>query len=148
MLQFNQVFTPLNVLVIKTLNTDFILGADWCTQNAARIDYNKNQVSIRSPNGLLIIPYDKSIDYLTLDVKLINSIQIPLQESCTVQAKVELSSADTVYFTPDKSIQLDKSVLISPSLLYIDNYTTHLKIYNPNDYTTTLPMNRHVSRAA
>ena len=28
LLQFNQVFTPLNVLVVKTLNTDFILGAD------------------------------------------------------------------------------------------------------------------------
>ena len=28
LLQFNQVFTPLNVLVVKTLNTVFILGAD------------------------------------------------------------------------------------------------------------------------
>ena len=141
LLQFNQVFTPLNVLVVKTLNTDFILGADWCTQNAARIDYDKNQVSICSPNGRLIIPYDKSIDYITLDVKLINSIKIPPHESCTVQAKVELSSADTVYFNPDASIELEKSVLISPSLLHIGNYTTYLEMYNPNDYTTTLLMN-------
>ena len=74
-------------------------------------------------------------------MKLINSIKIPPHESCTVQAKVELSSADTVYFNPDASIELEKSVLISPSLLHIDNYTTYLEMYNPNDYTTTLLMN-------
>ena len=141
MLQFNQVFTPLNVLVVKTLSTDFILGADWCTQNAVHIDYDKNQVSIRSPNRRLFISYDKSIDYLTLDVKLINTIKIPPHESCTVQAKVELSSADTVHFHPDDSIQLEKSVLISPSLLHIDNYTTYLEMHNPNDYIITLFIN-------
>ena len=74
-------------------------------------------------------------------MKLINSIKTPPHESCTVQAKVELSSADTVYFNPDASIELEKAVLISPSLLHIDNYTTYLEMYNLNDYTTTLLMN-------
>ncbi|CAF4821432.1 unnamed protein product, partial [Rotaria socialis] len=74
LLQFNKVFTPLNVLVVKTMNTDFILGSDWCTKNAARIDYEKNQVSIRSSYGRTFIPYHKSIDCLTLDVKSINVI--------------------------------------------------------------------------
>ena len=35
------------------MNTDLILGNDWCTQNAAHIDYENNQVSIRSPKGRL-----------------------------------------------------------------------------------------------
>ncbi|CAM4974053.1 unnamed protein product [Rotaria socialis] len=76
-LKFDQIFTPLNVLVVKNLNTDFILGAGWCTQNAVQINYDTNQVSIRSSTGRIIIPYDTSIDYLTLDVKLINSVKIP-----------------------------------------------------------------------
>ncbi|CAF1044149.1 unnamed protein product [Rotaria sordida] len=53
LLQFDSVFTPLEVLVVKTMNTDLILGGDWCAQNAVWIDYAKNQVSIRSPTGPL-----------------------------------------------------------------------------------------------
>ncbi|CAF4645831.1 unnamed protein product, partial [Rotaria sp. Silwood2] len=140
-LQFHKVFTPLNVLVVKTMNTDFILGSDWCTKNAARIDYEKNQVSIRSSCGHIFIPYHKSIDCLTLDVKSINVIHIPPRESYTVQAKVEVSSADTVYFSPVDPIQSEKSIVMSPSLLHIHNYTTYLEVYNPHDYTYTLPMN-------
>ncbi|CAF4355389.1 unnamed protein product, partial [Rotaria sp. Silwood2] len=124
----------------------FILGGDWCTQNAAQINYDTNQVSIRSSTGRIIIPYDKSIDHLTLDVKLITSIKIPPRESCTVQAKVELSSADTVYFHPDTDAQHEQSILLSPSLLRIENYTTYLEIYNPHDYITTLPMNTRLGR--
>ncbi|CAF3500275.1 unnamed protein product [Rotaria socialis] len=41
LLQFDKIFTLLNVLVVKTMNTDFILGSDWCTNNAARIYYEK-----------------------------------------------------------------------------------------------------------
>ncbi|CAF4624019.1 unnamed protein product, partial [Rotaria socialis] len=141
LLQFDQVFTRLNVLVVKTMNTDFILGSDWCTSNAARIDYEKNQVSIRSYNGRIFIAYPKCIDSLTLDVKSINVIHIPPRESYTVQAKVELSSADTVYFSPIDATQSNKSILMSPSLLHINNYTTYLEIYNPHNYTCTLPMN-------
>ncbi|CAF3854072.1 unnamed protein product [Rotaria sp. Silwood1] len=145
-LQFNKVFTPLNVLVVKTMNTDFILGSDWCTKNAARIDYENNQVSIRSSCGRVFIPYHKSIDCLTLDVKSINVIHIPPRESYSVQAKVELSSADTVYFSPVDSIQSEKSIVISPSLLHINNYTTYLEVYNPHDYSYTLPMNTLLAR--
>ncbi|CAF4161880.1 unnamed protein product, partial [Rotaria sordida] len=95
LLQFDSVFTPMKVLVVKTMNTDFILGGDWCAQNVVWIDCAKNQVSIRSPTGRMFIPYDKSIDYLALDVKTINVIKLPPRDSYTVQAKVELSSADT-----------------------------------------------------
>ncbi|CAF4710410.1 unnamed protein product, partial [Rotaria magnacalcarata] len=120
-LQFDNVFTRLNVLVVKNMNTDFILGSDWCTSNTARIDYEKNQVSMRSSNGRTFIPYHKCIDSLTLDVKSINVIHIPPRESYTVQAKVELSSADTVYFSPVDVTQSDKSIVMSPSLLHIHN---------------------------
>ncbi|CAM4836266.1 unnamed protein product [Rotaria magnacalcarata] len=47
-LQFDNVFTRLNVLVVKNMNTDFILGSDWCTSNAARIDYEKKS-SVYTP---------------------------------------------------------------------------------------------------
>ncbi|CAF2933614.1 unnamed protein product [Rotaria sp. Silwood2] len=104
------------------MNTDFILGSDSCTQNAARIDYEKNQVSIRSSYCRIFIPYQKCIDYLTLDV-----IHIPTREAYTVQAKVELSSADTVYFSLVDVTQSDKPNVMSPSLLHIDNYTTYLE---------------------
>ncbi|CAF4468929.1 unnamed protein product, partial [Rotaria magnacalcarata] len=63
------------------MNTDFILGSDWCTKNAAKIDYEINQVSIRSSRGHTFIPYHKSIECLTLDVKSINVIHIPPRES-------------------------------------------------------------------
>ena len=121
LLQFDRVFTPLNVLVVKTMNTDFILGSDWCTENAARIDYDQNQVSIRSPNGRIFIPYDRCIDSLTLDVKSINVLHIPPRESCAIQAKVELSSADTVYFSPVDIAEPAKSIVMSPSLLQVNN---------------------------
>ncbi|CAF3104286.1 unnamed protein product [Rotaria sp. Silwood2] len=141
LLQFDSASTPLKVLVVKTMNTDFILGGDWCVKNAVRIDYAHNKVSILSPTGCIFIPYDKSIDYLTLDVKTINVIKIPPRESCTIQAKVELSSADTVYFHPTVTSFLMKPVIISPSLLHVHNYSTYLEVYNPHDHTYTLPMN-------
>ncbi|CAF2168126.1 unnamed protein product [Rotaria magnacalcarata] len=105
LLQFDKVFTHLNVLVVKTMNTDFIL-----------------------------------------DVKSINVIHIPPRKSYTVQAKVELSSADTVYFSPIDVTQSKKSIVMSPSLLHINNYTTYLEVYNPHDYTCTLPMNTLLCR--
>ncbi|CAF1361752.1 unnamed protein product [Rotaria sordida] len=146
LLKFDQVFTPLKAFVVKTLNTDFILGDDWCNHNAVQIDYEKNQVSIRSPTGRVFIPYDKFIDHLTLDVKLVDSVKIPPREAATVQAKIELSSADTVYFHSDLTTQVEKSILLSPSLLNIKNYTTYLEIYNPDDYTRHLPMNTFLGR--
>ncbi|CAF3924636.1 unnamed protein product [Rotaria sp. Silwood1] len=146
LLQFDRVFTPLKVLVVKTMNTDFILGSDWCTKNAARIDYHTDQVSICSKNGRIFIPCDRCIDYLTLDVRSINLLHIPSRESYTVQAKVELSSADTVYFSPVDVIQSEKSIVMSPSLLHINNYTTYLEVYNPHDYTYTLPTNTLLGR--
>ncbi|CAF1646976.1 unnamed protein product, partial [Didymodactylos carnosus] len=140
-IKVNHVFTTMNVLVVKTLNADFILGGDWCTKYGAEINYDTNQVSIRSSDGRTYTNYDKQIDNLTLNVQLVNSIKIPSRESCIVQAKLELSSADTVYIHPDFDIQQDKSILMSSALLHIHNYTTFLTIYNSSDYTRTLYMN-------
>ncbi|CAF1585691.1 unnamed protein product [Rotaria magnacalcarata] len=141
--QFASIITPLKALVVKQMNSDFILGSDWCTKNAARIDYANNQVSIRSPRGRLFIPYDKAIDYIALDVTTVtvNVVKIPPRESCIVQAKIELSSADAIYFSPIDATQLDKPIITPPSLLHVNNYTTYLEIYNLHEYTCTLPMN-------
>ncbi|CAF4244309.1 unnamed protein product, partial [Rotaria magnacalcarata] len=130
-LQFANVFTRLNVLVVKNMNTDLYLVVI---------------VSIRSSNGRTFIPYHKCIDSLTLNVKSINVIHIPPRESYTIQAKVELSSADTVYFSPVDIAQSGKSIVMSPSLLHIHNYTTYLEVYNPHDYICTLPMNTLLGR--
>ncbi|CAF4268843.1 unnamed protein product, partial [Rotaria sordida] len=141
LLQFDQVFTPVNALVTQTMNTDFILGGDWCTKNKVKIDYAKSQVSLCAQLGRIFIPYHKHIDYLSLDVKSINVLHIPPRQSCTVQAKVELSSANTVYFSPADTTSLERSVIMSPALFHVNNYTTYLEIYNPHDTTCTLPMN-------
>ncbi|CAF3050663.1 unnamed protein product [Rotaria sp. Silwood2] len=146
LLQFDQVFTPVNALVTQTMNTDFILGGDWCTKNKVKIDYAKSQVSLCTKLGRIFIPYDKHIDYLSLEVKSINVIHIPPRESCAVQAKVELSSANTVYFSPADTALLERSVIMSPALLHVNNYTTYLEIYNPHDTTCTLPMNTRLGQ--
>ncbi|CAM4842086.1 unnamed protein product [Rotaria magnacalcarata] len=140
-LQFASIITPLKALVVKQMNSDFILGSDWCTQNAVHIDYANNRVSIRSPRGRLFIPYDNAIDYIALDVTTVNVVKIPPRESCIVQAKIELSSADAIYFSPIDATQLDKPIITPPSLLHVNNYTTYLEIYNLHEYTCTLPMN-------
>ncbi|CAF4803871.1 unnamed protein product, partial [Rotaria sp. Silwood2] len=71
---------------------------------------------------------------------------IPPRESCAVQAKVELSSADTVYFHPDLDAELEQSIRLSPSLLHIEDYTTYLEICNRHEYTQTLPINTRLGR--
>ncbi|CAF4730521.1 unnamed protein product, partial [Rotaria socialis] len=43
-------------------------------------------------------------------------------------------------------INLKKSIILSSSLLHIQNYTTYLEIYNPNDYTKTIPTNTRLDR--
>jgi hypothetical protein len=58
-----------------------------------------------------------------------------------VPAKLQLSSADTVYFQPDVKFQQEKSIVISPSLLNVHDYATYLQIYNPTERTRTLFMN-------
>ncbi len=145
-IQVRDVFTPVLALVVHSLNADFILGGDWCKTYGARIDYATNQVSIRSCYGCTCVPYAKQIDHLSLDLKLTHLITIPPREACTVQAKSELSSADTVYFQPDLNTQQDKSVVISPSLLQVQNYATYIKIYNPTQYNQTLPRNTLLGR--
>ncbi|CAM4950259.1 unnamed protein product [Rotaria socialis] len=137
-LKFDQIFTPLNVLVVKNLNTDFILGAGWCTQNAVQINYDTNQVSIRSSTGRIIIPYDKSIDYLTLDVKLINSVKIPPLPTNTRLGRVTHVTHQTDSFPlPDAVNSLSSfhhyvinSVEIQPVLFrsreIIDKLTNHI----------------------
>ncbi|CAF5103550.1 unnamed protein product, partial [Rotaria sp. Silwood1] len=117
-LQFDQIFTPVTALVTQTMNTDFILGGDWCTQNKVKIDYAKSQVSLCTKLGRIFISHDKHIDYLSLEVKSINVIHIPPRESCAVQAKVELSSVNTVYFSPADTTLLERSVIMSPALLH------------------------------
>ena len=145
-IQIRDVFTTVHALVVQTLNSDFILGGDWCINHGVRIDYDTNHVSIRSRYGRTFVPYAKQIDHLTLDLKLTNLVTIPPREACTVQAKVELSSADTVYFQPDLTTQHDKSIVISPSLLHVCNYSTYLKIYNPTQCTQTLSRNTLLGR--
>lgn len=146
LLHFNSIPIPLKVLVVKSMNSDFILGSDWCIQNSALIDYVNNQVSIHSPKGRVFIPYDTAIDHAALDIKTINATKLLPRESSIVQAKTELSSADTVYFSPMDASQLKHPVLISPSLLQVKNYTTYLEVYNPHDYPCTLPMNTILGR--
>lgn len=63
LLKFHTVYTPIKALFVKQLNADFILGSDWCTQNSLGLEYDKNRVSISSPNGRLFIPYDTSIEH-------------------------------------------------------------------------------------
>ncbi|CAF4464511.1 unnamed protein product, partial [Rotaria sp. Silwood2] len=106
-------------------------------QNSSSMYSEGYSANVYSPRTL----YPRFHHQLLPHVKLIDSIKIPPRESCTVQAKLELSFADTVYFHPDLITQVEKSVLISPSLSNIKNYTEYFKIYNPNDYTRYFPMN-------
>jgi hypothetical protein len=140
-IQLNHVVTHLNALVVKTLNTDFILGGDWCRQQRATIDYDTHRVSIRTCQGATSVPYAKHHDHLSLDIKLVNSVRIPSRHEVVVQAKVPLSSARSVRFQPAMSLQLEKSIAVSTSLLSVNNYTTFLKIYNPGDCARTLHIN-------
>jgi transposase InsO family protein len=144
--QVRDVFTTVCALVTQRLNSEFILGGDWCINYGVRIDYDMNQISIRSPSGRTFVPYAKQLDTFTLNLHLTHLTTIPPREACTVQAKVELSSADTVYFHPDHNTQHDKSIVISPSLLHVHNYATYLKIYNPTPFSQTLPTNTLLGR--
>ena len=137
-IQFARIYTSVCALVVKDLNSDFILGGDWCYKHRAQIDYATNQVSIRSFRSRVAVPYDKHLDHLTLPLKLINSIKIPPRESCVASAHLQISSANTVRFQPNPILQQSKFIVISPSLLNVRNYTTQLLIYNPTDQTRTL----------
>jgi hypothetical protein len=140
-LHINYLITNLNVLIVKTLNTDFILGGDWCRQQRVTIDYDTHRVYIRTSQGTTSVPYAKHLDHLSLNVQLVNSVRIPSRHEVIVQAKVPLSSAQSVRFQPAMSLQLEKSLALSASLLSINNYTTFLKIYNPGDCACTLHIN-------
>ena len=116
---------PAHVLVAKTLNTDFILGGDWCITYGARIDYDTHQVSIRSSHLQVSVPFHTQIGTLSLPVRLLHSVQIPARETCAVLAHLQLSSADTVDFYPDSVLQTDKSIIIPNALLKVHNYRTY-----------------------
>lgn len=64
-MKFGKIYTPVNALIVKSLNNDFILGGDWCHKYGVRIDYGANQVSIRSSFGRIYVPYDKYIDHIS-----------------------------------------------------------------------------------
>ncbi|CAF1644527.1 unnamed protein product, partial [Didymodactylos carnosus] len=140
-IRVNDVTTPITALVVKSLNADFILGGNWCHDTGARIEYDKQQVSIRSYYGRSYIPYDKQIDTLALDLKLLNSVSIPPRESIVVQAKLDLSSAQFAYFYPDIDLQQSKCISMPSALLKIDKYSTFLEIYNPTEFSRTLYKN-------
>ncbi|CAF0890020.1 unnamed protein product [Didymodactylos carnosus] len=140
-IRINDVTTPITALVVKSLNADFILGGNWCYDTGAIIEYDKQQVSIRSYYGRSSIRYDKQIDTLALDLKLLNSASIPPRESIVVQAKLDLSSAKFAYFHPDIDLQQPKCISMTSALLKIDKYSTFLEIYNPSEFSRTLYKN-------
>ncbi|CAF1078981.1 unnamed protein product [Didymodactylos carnosus] len=133
--------TPITALVVKHLNSDFILGSNWFVETGARIEYDRHQVSIRSYNGRSCIPFDKHIDTLALDLKLLSSITIPPREANVIQAKTDVSSANLVYFHPDTDFLQYKSVSMIPAMVKVTDYTTVIKIYNNSDRTRTLYKN-------
>ncbi|CAF1549451.1 unnamed protein product [Didymodactylos carnosus] len=100
-IRLNDTVTPITALVVKHLNSDFILGSDCFFCTGARIEYDRHQVPVRSYNGRSSAPFDKHIDSLALAVKLINSITVPPREVSIIQAKVDISSAKAAYFYPD-----------------------------------------------
>ncbi|CAF1157422.1 unnamed protein product [Didymodactylos carnosus] len=138
--------TPISALVVKPLNADFILGSDWFNETGARIEYDRHQITIRSYNGRTAIPFDKNIDTIALDVKLLNTVSIPPREASVVEAKTDVSSAHTVYFHPDADFLECKSVLMVNVILKVQNYKTFIKIYNNSDRTRTLYKNAIAGR--
>ncbi|CAF1469586.1 unnamed protein product, partial [Didymodactylos carnosus] len=105
--------------LVKKLNFDFILGANWFIQTGPRIEYDRHQVSIHSYHGRSVIPFDKNINHLALDVKLLNTITLPPREASVVQAKTDISSADAVYFDPDSDYLTCKLIQIAPAMLKV-----------------------------
>ncbi|CAF1309028.1 unnamed protein product [Didymodactylos carnosus] len=112
----------ITALVVKHLNSDFILGFNWFVETGARIEYDRHQVSIRS-------------------FKLLSSITIPPREASVIQAKTDVSSANLVYFHPDTDFLQCKSVSMVPAMVKVTDYTTFIKIYNNSDRTRTLYKN-------
>ncbi|CAF1209552.1 unnamed protein product [Didymodactylos carnosus] len=137
----NDILTPLAAQVVKKLNFYFILGVNWFIQTGARIEYDRHQVSIHSYHGRSVIPFNKNINHLALDVKLLNTITLPPREASVVQGRTDISSADAVYFDPDSDYLTCKLIQIALAMLKVPSYCTFLKILNTSDFPRTLYKN-------
>ncbi|CAF2846048.1 unnamed protein product, partial [Rotaria sp. Silwood2] len=114
------------------LCTALVLGNDWITQNCIDIITTKKCIRKQLGSYGVTVPFSTYYQESYL-VSPIYPIRILPEQQIIVPVRVKIKNADTVIFTPSKSLIEKKRILIPHSLLKIEDGITRITMINAND---------------
>ncbi|CAF4449982.1 unnamed protein product, partial [Didymodactylos carnosus] len=136
-IKVDKMITTIEVVVVKSLITDCIIGGDYIKKYALQIDAGKESVTIKKGNQLVTMPMEKQIDSLKVPIRLTKSVRIPPREEMNVHVCACLSAANVV-FKPSYNFKEQIPVFMPNSLLEMKQHHAVLSVHNPTNYPCTL----------
>ena len=138
----NDVPTFATAHVVESLNTDLILGMDWCTDHNVRLCMRDQTVELHHPlHGILAIPFLK---HVTAPAHLAQSVTLLPRHEHFVCLYTPISSASHVSYSPDLSFCRTRNLVIPDAVLKINRFRTYMLVYNPNPTACTLKKHLHL----
>ena len=126
--------------VATDLCTALVLGNDWINQNKIDILTTKKCISKRIGFYTVNIPFS-TYNEETYPVFPTYPISVLPEQGIIIPVRTKIKDADTVIFTPSKTIAMKKGILIPHSLLKIKNGIARITMINASDSPKYINMN-------
>ncbi|CAF4226909.1 unnamed protein product [Rotaria sp. Silwood2] len=130
--------TSIKAFVVKELCADCILGMDFINKYKLIINTEEKIVSLYNNYKRTTLKFDIKSNENKYPARLINNIRIPSKQTRSIPVSIELSSAKVI-FCPSFKLQQRTSLLTLNSSLKVHDYTSNISLYNPTDYSYSLP---------
>ncbi|CAF1505539.1 unnamed protein product [Rotaria sordida] len=130
--------TFIKAYVVKELCADCILGMDFINKYKLIINTEEKIVSLYNNYKRTTLKFDINSNENKYPARLINNIRIPPKQTRSIPVSIELLSADVI-FCPSFKLQQRTSLLTLNSSLKVHDYTSKVSLYNPTDYSCSLP---------
>ncbi|CAF3651392.1 unnamed protein product [Rotaria sp. Silwood1] len=113
------------------------MGMDFINKYKLHINLEEQTMSIVDKIKQTKLHIDVNDGQLRVPVRLINNIRIKPKQTVSVPVFVPLSSYRAL-FRPSFNLQQHTPLVISSSLISVNDYTSFIYLYNPKSYSQTL----------
>ncbi|CAF1521164.1 unnamed protein product, partial [Rotaria sp. Silwood1] len=132
-IKMGEILTSIRAFIIQDLYVDCILGMDFIKKYKLHINSEEQTMSIADNNKRTTLHMNVNNGKIRLPVRLINTIRIKPKQTVSVP----LSSYKAL-FRPSFNLQQHTPLVISSSLISVNDYTSFISLYNPKSYSQML----------
>ncbi|CAF3013175.1 unnamed protein product [Rotaria sp. Silwood2] len=136
-IKIGDILTSIRAFIVKELYVDCILGTDFINKYKLHINLEEQTMSIADEIKRTKLHVNINNEKLRVPVRLIKNIRIKPKQTVSVPVSVPLSSYKAL-FRPSFNLQQHTPLVISSSLISVNDYTSFISLYNPKSYSQTL----------